>query len=884
MKINGFRTFVILCYLLGLSLLTNARETTQQNQPEILSDSLVKKAEKLMTQHQFPAVIKLLHPFLDEQFSISSETEAKATHLLTTSLLRMQNPEGFAYLSKLLDFSSKNHDRVKQAGYLSHYSDILTFTNTMYAFRLAEKATELLSNIQGNAIAKVKAYQILGKNFLSQGNLNKALQPFYTAIEIINTDASFKPITKQQLYSNLSVAYNMMGHADSALKYSSKAYEVISRMDSIPLLSEANALGNLSRALLLSGNPDSAIQLRKKALQINKKVTGSKSTQTGGSYYHLANASFAKQDFNTALEYAQKAILSNYPDAPDSLDYKTLPRPITANTNVNAVLQGLMLKISFFEELYQSSNNKDWIKMAAQHYKSVDTLVNVLQQSVTFENLPVVIKLNNAGYDQAADIMETYGHAYGINNIEDIYHFAVATKAKMLAYQIQSMKASRGEVPDSLKVKRGRLEQKLTNLKNQMHNQEQSPQTIDSLKLEHLLTQTKLLATINQINKKLSVQNQPDATADPVELNEVRENLNHEEALIEFVDSGKEIFIFCSTTENSFYKKVTDKEAFADAYQDYLRGIKTGAPSSGKALSEKLIKPVYDEIDDKKHFIIIPDEELFNIPFEALPLPGNEKMLIENHTITYNYSTKLWLDARKYTRPVPEVDLVAMAPGFENESHASIAMRDAFREADFDSYEDIFRTGERDVLAPLPYSLEELDEITRLYKSAGKRALKFDRDEATEQNFREAPATKILHLATHGFSDTEKPERSGLFMSQGESENYSNDGFIHLNELFALDLEAELVVLSACKSGAGKILEGEGVYALPRGFIYAGTPNLVASLWKIHDKKTKELISIFYQELLSGKEFREALRNAKLEMIARNELPMDWAGMILIGR
>lgn len=884
MKINGFNTFVIFCYLLGLSLLTNAQGSTQQNQPEVLGDSIVIKAEKLMNQYQFPAVTKMLHPLLGEQAAINSETEAKATHILTTSLLRMQNPEGFAYLSKLLDFSSKNHDRVKQAEYLTHYSDILTFTNTMYAFRLAEKATELLSKSQANATAKVKAYQILGKNFLSQGKLNEALQPFYSAIEIINTDTSNNPYAKQQLYSNLSVAYNMMGHADSALKYSSKAYEVISSLDSVPLLSEANVLGNLSRALLLSGNPDSAIHLRKKVLEINKKVTGNKSTQTGGSYYHLASASFARQDFNTALEYAQKAILTNYPDAPDSLNYKTLPRPITANTNVNAVLQGLMLKISFFEELYHNSNNKEWIKMAAQHYKSVDTLVNVLQQSVTFENLPMVIKLNNAGYDQAADIMENYGNAYAINNIEDIYHFAVATKAKMLAYQIQSMKASRGEVPDSLKIERGRLEQQLTDLKNQMLNQENHQQAADSLKLEHLVTQTRLLATINEINKRLSVKNQPDATADPVNLAEVRENLTQEEALIEFVDSGKEIFIFCSTSKNSFYKKVKDKAAYEDAYQDYLRGIKTGAPFSGKALSEKLIIPVYDEIDNKQHFIIIPDEELFNIPFEALPLPGNERMLIESHTITYNYSTKLWLDARNSKQPAPEVDLVAMAPGFENESHASIAMRDAFREAEFDSYEDIFRSGKRDVLAPLPYSLEELEEITSLYKSAGKRALKYDRDEATEQNFREAPATKILHLATHGFSDTKKPERSGLFMFQGESENYSNDGFIHLNELFALDLDAELVVLSACKSGAGKILEGEGVYALPRGFIYAGTPNLVASLWKIHDKKTKELISIFYQELLAGKEYREALRNAKLEMIAANELPMDWAGMILIGR
>lgn len=884
MKCDFPAIFLITILLLGNSVVVDAQKKNIHSPTETISDSLIRKAENLVAQHQFPEVVNLLYPLLETSSFIQSAKEEKATHLLTTALLRMQNPEGFAYLSKLLDYSSKNHDRAKQAGYLTHYSDILTFTNTMYAFGLAEKATELLSNTQANTTAKIKAYQILGKNYLSQGNPDQALLPFYSALEIQKADTANNPFTEQQLYSNLSIAYNMMGRADSALKYSSKAYGILTNLDNVPPMAEAKVLGNLSRALLISGNPDSAIQLRKKVLEINKQITGNKSTQTGGSYYHLATASFAKGDFNAALEYSQKAILTNYPEADDSLHYNKMPQPITANTNVNAVLQALMLKISFFEELYKSSSDRKWIKMAAQDFKSVDTLINVLQQSVSFENLPMVIRLNNAGYDQATDIMEKYGTAYQINNIEDIYHFAVATKAKMLAYQIQSMKASRGAVPDSLKVKRAELELQLTDLKNQMHNQEGQQNTLDSLNLEHLITQTKLLATINEINKKQYLKSQPDAAADPVTLSEVRKHLADDEALVEFVDSGSEIFIFCSTTGHSFYEKVSDKKAFKDAYQNYLKGIKTGSNSLGRALSKQLIEPVYPEISEKKHFIIIPDEELFSIPFEALPVPGNNKVLIENHSITYNYSTKLWSDARHSTLPPPEVDLVAIAPGFDDESQASIAIRDDFRGADFDSYEDIFRSGERDMLAPLPFSLEELDEITSLYESAGKSTFKLERNQATEQNFRGAPSTKILHLATHGFSDTEKPERSGLFMAQGEPENYSNDGFIHLNELFALHLDADLVVLSACKSGAGKILEGEGVFALPRGFIYAGTPNLVASLWKIHDKKTKELISLFYQELLSGKEYREALRNAKLGLIARNEFPMDWAGMVLIGR
>jgi len=93
-----------------------------------------------------------------------------------------------------------------------------------------------------------------------------------------------------------------------------------------------------------------------------------------------------------------------------------------------------------------------------------------------------------------------------------------------------------------------------------------------------------------------------------------------------------------------------------------------------------------------------------------------------------------------------------------------------------------------------------------------------------------------------------------------------------------------LVVLSACKTGTGKIEEGEGVMALPRGFIFAGVPNLMVSLWKIHDKHTKTLMVNFYKHLLEGNDYAKSLRLAKLQQIQKGALPLDWSGIVLIGK
>jgi len=160
---------------------------------------------------------------------------------------------------------------------------------------------------------------------------------------------------------------------------------------------------------------------------------------------------------------------------------------------------------------------------------------------------------------------------------------------------------------------------------------------------------------------------------------------------------------------------------------------------------------------------------------------------------------------------------------------------------------------------------------------------------------------KYLHIATHGIINNIHPELSGLAFINDNNANkkklpdtenkkdwkleQNTDGILYAKEIFDLDLNAELVVLSACETGIGKLEKGEGVISLTRGFLYNQMPNIVFSLWKINDKNACDLMTGFYSNILQGKSYASALRQAKLNMINNKETayPANWAAFSLIG-
>src|SRR5262249_37060547 len=182
----------------------------------------------------------------------------------------------------------------------------------------------------------------------------------------------------------------------------------------------------------------------------------------------------------------------------------------------------------------------------------------------------------------------------------------------------------------------------------------------------------------------------------------------------------------------------------------------------------------------------------------------------------------------------------------------------------------------------LPFTREEAEVIVQLAQQQSLQALDFAASRATATN-PELNQYRVVHLATHGLLNSRHPELSGIVLSLVDERGRPQNGFLRLHDIYNLRLNAGLVVMSACQTGLGKEVKGEGLVGLTRGFMYAGAARVVASLWSVRDQATAELMKRFYQGMLKeGLRPAAALRAAQVSMWkeGRWEAPYYWAGFV----
>ena len=190
------------------------------------------------------------------------------------------------------------------------------------------------------------------------------------------------------------------------------------------------------------------------------------------------------------------------------------------------------------------------------------------------------------------------------------------------------------------------------------------------------------------------------------------------------------------------------------------------------------------------------------------------------------------------------------------------------------------------IIRRLKFTRQEADQIlAEAPRAKNLRAIDFKANRATATGG-ELSKYRYVHFATHGYIDSERPELSAIVLSLVDEEGKPQDGFLHAQEIYNLNLPAELVVLSACETGLGKEIKGEGLVGLTQGFMYAGARRVVVSLWNVNDKATAELMARFYRGMLrENKSPAAALRTAQMEMSRQKQWqsPYYWAAFVLQG-
>jgi CHAT domain-containing protein len=301
--------------------------------------------------------------------------------------------------------------------------------------------------------------------------------------------------------------------------------------------------------------------------------------------------------------------------------------------------------------------------------------------------------------------------------------------------------------------------------------------------------------------------------------------------------------------------------------------------------------------------LIVPDGALNYVPFEALvtKVGGTSYVdlayLIKSNEIIYAPSVSAVAAIRQQGGRSRNGGILLVAdPVFDSsdpraarstskeQAASNLALTSALADVAGASSENPISEGLK--LARLTGTRAEAQQISQLARSSGGQASAWLDLEASESNIktRNTNQYRIVHIATHGLLDAERPQFTGLVLSL-VGNSAADDGFLRTSEIFNLRLGSPLVMLSACETGLGKQLRGEGVIGLTRAFIYAGAPTVGVSLWSVADRSTALLMPDFYKRLLANASPPAALRAAQLDLIAkgRYSAPFYWAPFVLNG-
>jgi CHAT domain-containing protein/Tfp pilus assembly protein PilF len=408
------------------------------------------------------------------------------------------------------------------------------------------------------------------------------------------------------------------------------------------------------------------------------------------------------------------------------------------------------------------------------------------------------------------------------------------------------------------------------------------------------------LRELEQVQSRIRSSSPSDAertSPSPVALEQIQDGVVDEGTLLLEYYLGVERSFLWAVDDGSFRSYVLpgrgEIESRARRVYDllgrsYQRQVRRETELALEELSAMLVGPLGHLAAPR--IAVVSDGALQFIPFAALSTDGAP--LLARHEVVHLPSASVLSVVRRelVSRPrAPGALAVIADPVVEpSDPRVTSGASESDHERRSPGNGDLLRsaadTGLADI-ARLPFTRDEAEAILALAGEGSLRVLDFDASRTTVLSG-DLSQYRLIHFAAHGLLNSRYPELSGLVLSLVDQSGQPVDGFLRLHEVYGLKLRADLVVLSACRTALGEEIEGEGLVGLVRGFMYAGAPRVVATLWDVRDESTAELMKRFYRGLLEeGLTASQALRKAQLSLAyhERFQAPYYWAGFVLQG-
>lgn len=797
-------------------------------------------------------------------------------HLQNTEMGIRQISQGFNSFDKVLSLAEKkkNYYYLSQA-YLTA-GDLLKFYDPPVSELFYDYTQYIVSGYTVREFEEDPRYYLgLGTGKTANNKHAQALVFYHKGLEQLNSkvkteDDSFY---RKLFYYYIGVSHKNRGQTDEALAYLDTAliYDTPGQQFYYRTLQmQAEALNN-------AGRYSEALPLLKDIVDFYIKNVGTSNVL----YTQTAIQQFAKAQqylghYGEALDWAHKNICY-FLGSSDTLDVYKVPEVshlISPEKSYRELEFSIYRKTEILMDMFKASHDSTLLTFIMKHFEflmeTTDVNASATQTHKALLSISDRYKYNSnklLDFLSQADLPQTYQ--------EEVYRLIAKSKAfSMLVKTIGNANAA--NMFDNAEMEENRQRRK--KLHERLDFVTPSDTAEYMLLMAELLNLEKTEFLIRYYNpvkdEKLIVPNLISTRA-----MDVHSGIRDNESIIDYYVTKTALHAFVITPASfDFYSRPLP-ETFNKDMEGFFGAVKINDTKKLNALSLQLSELLLKDLplETGKNLVIIPDEKLFVVPFDLLPLGG--KLLVESNPVAYRYSSHLF---RSNKRETTDYSLTAFAPVFDRETlaYAPDALRGFDEE---DDTEDVLRDGS--AFIAIPASSLEVAAIGELFADKGLQYDVYLRENSTKSNVLQfIEKSGILHIATHGFSNKNNPGMSGLAFASEEDGGGLESGYLSLTEISNLKLSSDLVVLSACKSGYGSITRGEGIMGLSRGFIAAGACNVMASLWKVHDEKTKDLMLAFYKYLLEDKiNYAEALQKAKQDCIAKDYLPMDWAGFVLIG-
>lgn len=596
-----------------------------------------------------------------------------------------------------------------------------------------------------------------------------------------------------------------------------------------------------------------------------KKYNNKKHQDIATAYARLGKLYMAQRDIKKGLQYYQLALIQ-FEKEFNSKDLELNPNPLKVDDKT-AFIKILREKLEALNTSYSISKEVNYLKMAHNTSKIIISTLDVLRPEFESKlDKQFLINETYPSFQTAVSIAyKLYDTTKSPIYIDDAFHFIEKSKSISLLEAHRNAEATKyGNVPNEILVKGQELRASISYL--EQHVFKASPDEIQS-RLDTLSTvKNNYYNYIGKIEKNYATYYALKYNTDVASLDKMQQQLRYNQALLSYLNAEEHLFLIVidnqkkeflklpfndeiKTSIKNLYRKsskldINDRSIYDDSYTIYKSILEPGLLETNAS-----------------DLIILPDDVLYYIPFDALhtSISNKPSFLIHTHALSYANSATLYQEQQAVKKERGN-RLLVFAPSF-NENQIVEA--------------------ERAHMEPLLYNTKEAEHIAQYFTTKI-----FKNNEASISNLQHAVnAYNLLHFATHASANDEYPDYSYLAFSKDSS----NSNLLYVKDIYNYTFNADMATLSACQTGFGKLQKGEGMLSLARAFNYAGVPAIVTTLWKINDQSTSDIMTNFYKNLSDGLNKKEALRQAKIKYLTANandpllQHPYYWSGIIISG-